>query len=169
MKTLRLSAAFLAMGLGFVGCAANDEDRVAIVPVSGVVTLDGKPLAGAVVSFLPNAANSKPQTDGGDVTGPDGKFEAKYRLRSGLAPGKYTVTVAEPASTAAAAKQGLPSEVSASPYMAGLGAPPDAKAAAGKNVPASWPYGNASTSPLTQEIPAAGVKDLKLELKSGGK
>jgi hypothetical protein len=75
---------------GLVGCGYGG--RVKLVPVKGTVTLDGKPLAQASVSFLPNPQNAN-QTAGGDVTGPKGNFTAIYQGRLGLAPGKYKVLV----------------------------------------------------------------------------
>jgi hypothetical protein len=89
MKWTR-SIAPLALA-GLLGCGFGGQVR--LVPVKGTVTLDGKPLAKATVSFLPNPQNAA-QTPGGDVTGPDGEFAAIYEGRTGLAPGKYKVLVA---------------------------------------------------------------------------
>ena len=149
------------------GCGGNDEDKVKLVAVSGTVTLDGKPLEGAILSFLPDATNEKPQTDGGDVTGAGGAFVAKYRNRDGLAPGKYRVTVSRPGEGpgGAAAGKALPEEIAKSPYMAGLAKP----AGTGKKEPPPWLYGDAGTTPLKQEVTASGGPGLKFDLKSAGK
>src|SRR5207248_798293 len=63
-----------------------------LVPVSGVVTLDGKPLEGATVSFLPIPSNEMGQL-GEDITSPSGDYTAMTKGRSGLVPGKYRVVV----------------------------------------------------------------------------
>jgi hypothetical protein len=77
------------------GCGSGDEtDSFKLVPVSGNVTLDGKPLEGAKVLFTPNEAN-KPNTPGVDTTGQEGNYKLMYRGRSGVAPGKYLVLVAK--------------------------------------------------------------------------
>ena len=60
-----------------------------LLPVSGVVTLDGQPVAGAGVMFLP--ADKGPATGG--TTDATGKFELSTTNRRGIAPGRYRVTV----------------------------------------------------------------------------
>ncbi len=92
------SASFLfpimvVISSGLVGCGSGDEtDRIELVPVSGTVTHNGKPLEGATLTFAPDASNAE-STPGGDVTGPTGNYKAMFRGRSGLAPGKYRVNV----------------------------------------------------------------------------
>ncbi len=73
------------------GCG-SEEDSITLYPVKGTVTQNGKPMAGATITFTPNPTNAV-STPGGDATGPEGTFSIRYRNRSGLAPGKYTVTV----------------------------------------------------------------------------
>ena len=115
MRWLGLSLALCAMGIT-AGCGGSDEPS--LVPVSGTVTLDGKPLAGALVEFIP-LDPKQPQTAGGGTTDPAGKYTAMYRGSSGLSPGKYKVNVRKDASPDA-------SKVAAGgqqdPYMAKLGA-----------------------------------------------
>jgi hypothetical protein len=59
------------------------------VPVSGVVTLDGQPVANAGVMFLP--VDKGPACGG--TTNADGKFDIMTTNRRGVAPGPYHVTV----------------------------------------------------------------------------
>lgn len=80
------------MLLGMIGCSSDPDSAIKLVPVTGTVTLGGKPMANAMVSFIPDAGN-KVSTAGGDTTGPDGNYMAQYRGRNGLSPGKYKVTV----------------------------------------------------------------------------
>jgi hypothetical protein len=72
------------------GCS----DGPKLVPASGIVTLDGEPLEGATVSFIP-AQENRISTGGSDVTGPKGNFQITYNGRAGLAPGKYRVAVSK--------------------------------------------------------------------------
>lgn len=82
-----------AIGLiaGLTGCGPEGE-RIALVPVAGKITRNGKPLAGAKVSFVPAPAN-KESTVGVDETGPEGDYRLKFKGQAGVAPGKYRVFV----------------------------------------------------------------------------
>src|SRR5262245_17896545 len=89
MRLLRLLAAGLALAVA-AGCGGRST-----ASVSGVVTLDGKPLEGAAVSFTPASR------DGGGVGGSYGKTDAngRYTLRTvvtnatGAAVGKHRVSI----------------------------------------------------------------------------
>jgi len=87
------------------------------VSVSGVVTLDGKPIEGAAVSFTPASG------DGGGLGGSYGKTDAqgKFSLRTvigdkpGAAAGKHKVTIslsqgADPNNPEAAQKELIPAK-----------------------------------------------------------
>ena len=103
---------------GVLGCSGDPDGAVRLVPVRGTITLNGKPMANAAVSFVPEPGNPS-STAGGDTTGPEGNYLARYRNRSGLSPGKYKVLVTP----------GLASDTSANvsdafkddPFMAGEG------------------------------------------------
>jgi len=84
----------LATALGVVALAPGCGGDVKLVSASGVVTLDGEPLEGATVAFIPVAGNAV-STAGSDMTGPKGNFQMTFNGRSGLAPGKYKVTVSK--------------------------------------------------------------------------
>ena len=77
-----------------VAAIAGCGDGPRLVPVAGSVTLDGKPLEGATLSFMPESGTGV-STPGTDVTGPDGNFTMTYNGRSGLAPGKYKVLISK--------------------------------------------------------------------------
>jgi hypothetical protein len=83
---------------GVVGCGSSQpqtDDRFAaldpknLVPISGVVTVGGKPVASVVITFLPpsGAGVASGETD------KDGKFELKSMGGPGAVPGKYKVTI----------------------------------------------------------------------------
>jgi len=86
-------AAALALTFGLVGCAGNATDGN-LVPVTGNVTLDGKPLAGASVTFA--VVGGTPGLGGVGITDEAGNFEiADFRAGKGLAPGEYKVLVSK--------------------------------------------------------------------------
>jgi len=86
------------MALGLIGCGDSGPK---LVPVTGTVTLDNQPMA-AEVMFTPDPSNVA-ITAGGDTSGAAGNYKAMHAQRSGLAPGKYTVTVTQKTAEQAAA------------------------------------------------------------------
>ncbi|MEQ1824767.1 MAG: hypothetical protein ABL921_02440 [Pirellula sp.] len=87
-----LSLCFIA----FVGCA--NPDQYPTVPVSGVVTCEGKPIANATVNFTPMADQGRPEGRRGRValgmTDKDGRFKlTTYANDDGAIVGKHKVTV----------------------------------------------------------------------------
>lgn len=66
-KWLFLSAVCLA------GCSSNLADQPELGQVTGKVTMDGAPLANAMVVFAPVSGRSS-----SGVTGADGKYELQY-------------------------------------------------------------------------------------------
>lgn len=84
---IRISV-FIALFALVSGCSKSPAD---IAPLHGHVTLDGRPLPNASVSFQ---APEKPSTGG--YTDRDGNYEAYYRRGVKGAPiGTYRVTIAE--------------------------------------------------------------------------
>jgi len=111
MQLLRRSAWLLAVAAASIGCG---ESGPTLVPVTGKVTLDGKPLDGANIAFAPEPGNAYPAI-GADVTGAEGNYKLMTNGRSGLPPGKYKVAISK-----VAAKPGvvLPPEFMRDPIMA---------------------------------------------------
>ncbi|MBW8885063.1 MAG: carboxypeptidase regulatory-like domain-containing protein [Planctomycetia bacterium] len=74
MKFAR-SCGYMAMLMVIIGCGSSSK----VVPVSGTVTLDGKPLANAHVVFQPEAGKGTVTAGAGSygITGPDGKYTLK--------------------------------------------------------------------------------------------
>lgn len=66
---------FLALGVGLPGCGGAPDDMPEVAPVRGTVTLDGKPLALARITFSP--------ADGGQssdaVTDTQGAYQLSYK------------------------------------------------------------------------------------------
>src|SRR5713226_3122156 len=89
MRVIRLggSALVLAAVLAGSGCGGAKK----LVKVEGKVTLDGAPLDGAMVKFMPQGGSGQPATG---LTGTDGKFRlTTYVTGDGALPGDYSVTI----------------------------------------------------------------------------
>jgi hypothetical protein len=89
------SAAALLVAAGAIGCHGE------VVPVSGRVTLDGKPLADAVVTFQPlGHGKAMATTTTGSVgkTDSDGRFRLRLVSpeRNGAAVGDHFITISAP-------------------------------------------------------------------------
>jgi hypothetical protein len=146
--------AALAVIFMFHGCGDGGPRRV---PVSGTLTLNGKPLEGATVTFAPDPTNPV-GTPGGAFTDKDGSYIAASDQRPGLAAGKYKVLV-----TKSALKNGakVPDEFKDDPMMA---------VTSGLTIELLPPaYSNANTSPLSLDVPEAGGSfdfDVKQDTKA---
>jgi hypothetical protein len=76
--------------LFLVGCGGKGGPEL---PVSGIVTLDGQPVANAMVRFMPDK-DTDPSSTGFGQTGSDGKFVITGgQGKKGLVAGRYKVTV----------------------------------------------------------------------------
>lgn len=79
----------LLASITFLGCGTGES----VTPVTGTVTVDGQPLDGASISFLPEAG-TKAGVGGSAKSDSSGKYSVKTAKGSdGLPPGKYTITV----------------------------------------------------------------------------
>ena len=118
------------------GCGGS-----ASTPVEGVVTLDGKPLAGATVTLLPTRGNGPGPFTG--KTDNDGRFVLGTALEpnSGAAPGQYRLMITTVANVGGdemnPAPQPTQKEVVPPDYRDGV-----------------MPF----------EVPAGGARDVKVEL-----
>ena len=91
---MRFLTILLAVGAASPGCSPEAEPyaprQYELVPVSGRVTVDGKPLAVAVVTFL--QTDERGTTSGAD-TDEDGRYELSYGGVPGAAAATYKVAV----------------------------------------------------------------------------
>jgi hypothetical protein len=132
MPTRLLLGCLLAVGLG---CGSPK-----FVPVSGKVTLNGKALPGATVSFEPLGADDSPSSLPGSVgkTNAEGAFTLKaVGGQGGAVPGKHRVRI----------------------VVAGDG---DQRPTRGSVKPLPSHYN--SDSKLTYVVPAKGASDANFEL-----
>ena len=90
MASWRLIAVFLLGGVGLCGCEqATDYSSLDLVDVTGKVTLDGQPLAGATVRF-----EGPPLRFSEGVTDAEGKYKLMYDSnQAGCTPGEKTVRI----------------------------------------------------------------------------
>jgi len=87
----RITAAWALAAAIVAGCG---EEGPRLVPVTGTVTINNKPLGDAEISFVPDPSN-KDVTPGADITGPEGNFKVSHGGRAGLAPGRYQVLISK--------------------------------------------------------------------------
>lgn len=91
MLRIFLSTTLLGLAVG-CGGGADAKPLPVTVPVSGLVTLDGQPLASATVTFIPQG-----QTKGTDckgMTDESGKYVLKQQHGTeGAPPGNYKVVI----------------------------------------------------------------------------
>jgi hypothetical protein len=155
-----LLVAFLsAVMLTTVGCGSAGKT----FKVGGVVTLDGKPLPGATVSFMPmgegRAATGRTDTDGRFLLG-------TFGTEDGAAAGEYKVVI-----TVSAANENLskdPKTWSNEEKMAArMTMTPKGKQQAAEKKRKTAPslpsiYGDVNQTPLKQVVPTPGEVELNL-------
>lgn len=129
--------AFAAFAFAVIGCSSGPR----LHSVSGVVTLDGKPLPGASVTFYPEG----PGQAAACTSDAQGRYRPETGNNQGVYNGKYTVTVT---------KLDIPNTGGKE-----LGLAPESR----KNlVPAK--FASKDSSDLKFEVPA-GVYDIDLKSK----
>lgn len=141
--------AILALAPSAAGCGGGEES-VPTVPVSGVVTLDDKPLAGALVRFEPAGNQAKEGwTDSSGVTDAEGRYTldaSKGGRGAVVGPHRVTIDLAPDPEAVDASTEGAPAP----------------KARPKKLIPAKYN----SQSTLTFEVPAGGTDAANFDLKS---
>jgi len=142
-----------------IGCGSGPK----LVPVTGVVTLNGKPLGEAVIQFLPDPA-TEDTYPADDITGPEGNYKAQTNGRSGVVPGKYRVVVTKVITPPPAA---VSEQFKDDPFMAELSSrPPDVGKTAKKAAD------NKVQGEFSREIPPEGGEfdfDVKATSKAAAK
>lgn len=137
----------VVMALALVACAGCNPSPFKLAPVSGVVSLDGQPLAGGIVNFQPIVVGNGVIAGPGSTarTGSDGRYTlSTIRGEPGAVAGKHRVKIYS--FNAETAKR------------AGSGAAPERE-----RVPPRYNY----DTTLTFDVPAAGTDkaDFSLEAK----
>jgi hypothetical protein len=89
MRGVRTAKWMVLAGL-IAGCGAQLADAPKTVPVSGTVTVDGQPIAGATVRFLPT---SNDRHGAAGTTDDKGHYQLYVGNNPGAMPGDYKVTI----------------------------------------------------------------------------
>ena len=132
-----------------VGCTSRSGP--ALAPVEGTVTMDGKPLPNAVVSFVPT--NQTLGQGGRGKTDATGKFEilTQDQQQKGLPAGTYRVAISKFVNP------------DGTDFVGGADADPMSSAFKELIPPA---YSDMAASRLSETIPEAGAKTLEFKLDS---
>lgn len=90
---IRSWCSLISLGMFGVATIAGCGDGISRVPITGFLTVQGEPLAGASVQFFPQTGTQGEGAIG--VAGPDGKFAviSSRQDDAGIPPGKYKVRV----------------------------------------------------------------------------
>jgi hypothetical protein len=157
----------VAMGLASAGCGGNT------LKVKGKVTLDGAPVEGATISFVPAGGGEAHPATG--FTDSDGYFTlSSTKEGDGAWPGEYKVVISkkEGNDNARPGKQASPDDPptpqskmpdQAKAGMRGMGGN---KYGGPKKDLLPKIYGDPATTPLRQTVPASG--SIEFDLKSEG-
>jgi hypothetical protein len=160
----RLKLLYLVL---FPALAAGCSGGPKLAPVSGVVTLDGKPYPNAVVSFQPigGKGNENPGRGSMGLTDANGRFELLYEnVQKGAVVGKHNVRIST-----------VPGKGSATPVDSELGSPDGVVLPKGAKpdmdydlIPTEWN----ENSTKTFVVPAGGTDQANFDIvtkKSGKK
>jgi hypothetical protein len=154
----------VTLGLAVLGGSAGCG-RTNLVKVKGLVTLDGKPLSSATITFVRIGGEGRPASGLSDA---DGNFQlTTLRTNDGAAPGEYKVTVTKE-------QAAEPVKINPSEGPKGLAAmfakkAPEARkkeAQARLKAPVLLPriYSDSTRTPLKEVVPPEGP--IRLELNS---
>lgn len=150
--------------LAIMGCNQGGSS-LDTVPVSGIVTLDGTPVEGAVVTFSPTSTTGTAASGKTDATG-------RYQLTTlnpgdGALPGSYNVIISKTeGGTSSAIKPGMTDEEATIAAMEARDAAGGAEAEIKDVLPAK--YKSTAESGLKAEV-AAGKGEFNFDLKSDAK
>jgi hypothetical protein len=156
VRTILLGAALV---LAAPGCARKDKP----IPIRGTVTLDGQPVVGAAVNFVPEGGNGVPAYA---MTKEGGVFDlTTTSLGDGAMAGNYMVTITweEPHPPAFRPREGGLSKAQMARKLE-LEEERRKKMRHQVNIPEV--YGNPSQTPLRQKVPPSGKVEFNLDSKA---
>ena len=153
--------------LVFCGCGGSSS--VGVVAATGTVTLDGKPLDGATVAFVPDSDGARSASGLTDASG-------NFRLTTvepgdGATPGKYKVTVSklvadsQPAAMPKTQEEAM-KELSQKARSGSAAFMPTGPKPVKETLPSR--YSNPTTSGLQQEVKSSGENKFTLALTTSG-
>lgn len=95
-RSARCLFSFIVLVTVCAGCGGSDGP--VLVPVKGVATVDGAPVAGLGISFRGETAPGKPEYFPGGSTDAKGAYSLITAGKDGAPPGTYKVVVFPPSS-----------------------------------------------------------------------
>lgn len=150
--------AVFAVVLGFLaGCGGAGAELPATSPVSGIVSLGGKPVEGAVVRFYLEETTGSPATG---VTNSDGKFKlTTFNTNDGAQLGSHNVTVTKVSSgTSGTAEPAIYDPENEDPSQFEM-----QDTATENAIPTI--YASPASTPLKQTVSEAGPNEFAIELE----
>lgn len=151
-RAIRVTAC-LGFGLLLTGCGGE-----APVPVTGKVTLDGKPVAGASITFTPvDRKEGEVAVGGTDESGMYSLNLLKGEVKDGAWPGAYKVSISKEELVG-----GKTGDSNLEESFSSLGMPSGRPARAKSLIPAK--YGRAMTSGLSFEVKRGEENTANFEL-----
>jgi hypothetical protein len=155
MKSWSFGFVVLSLVAAISGCGSGHPQTV---PVSGVVTYQGQPVAGAQVSFLAEGAARA----GYGTTDDAGKFQlSTYGANDGAVLGSHTVTIVKPTETVTGA--GMSPDDPDAGYAAAMAQAAQGGSAVKGVLPDK--YANPNTSGLTADVTQAGPNEFTFALE----
>ncbi|MBQ7815398.1 MAG: carboxypeptidase regulatory-like domain-containing protein [Thermoguttaceae bacterium] len=148
------------VGAGLAGCS---KARIkGLVPVEGVVTLNGEPVSGATIMFAPKKHDpSRPKGSAQAVTDASGKFQmTTLDPGDGVFPGDYYVTVTKDRVEGGLSLEEVKRQHENPELRDDASAPEQTLI---RELPDK--YADINSSGLDQTIPAEGNKNLELALE----
>lgn len=144
-----------------VGCKTRDRGNIPqTAPVSGTVTLDGKPVDGATVVFVPTGT---PAYGAYAITDSSGRFTLKSsETVTGAVPGGYLVQVTKLVPDTSGSVAVTPEEAE---HEGQAGGGSQVSVGRTKNV-LPEKYANPKTSGIEVTVPAEGIENLEIKLTS---
>jgi hypothetical protein len=145
MKTAALGP-YVGLLIAMAGCGPSTGHLPATVPASGIVTLDGKPVPNAAVSFVAETGTYHATA----LTDATGRFQLRaFQEKEGAVPGPYKVEVNQ---TVIGGSQDAGTDGELTGLRVNFGLPQK--------------YATVSTSGLSYTIPEGGTTEIKLDLTS---
>ena len=156
MRSSYVLSAIAAIIFASSGCGGSDGPE--LIPAGGVVHYQGKPLAGARVTFIPEGEGSVAMS----TTDSQGKFELKTGTESGVAagPSKVTVSMMETGVETGLSKDMTPEDMQALAIAGKL----DAMLKKQEQSLIPKKYGRPDTSGLSYEVKKGGENQFTIEL-----
>lgn len=136
-----------------LGCTGGEpaDDRPERTPVSGIVTYNGEPVEGALVTFTPTELTGSGANGRTDA---DGRFEmGTYEATDGVRPGSYQVSITK-----------VPVTIADQPSEDDPNYDPNASTEAEPQNVLPAKYADWSTSGFTVDVGNEAITDLKFEL-----